>query len=319
MLKCSWVITFALGLALLSGQAWSQGTTEDQPRQEYSAPDSNANSDSQNGQPIDLSPALEGIEAAIRELIADEDQIEAHRKQEAEQRDLRAQEEMAKWSFWMTLATIGGVVATFVGLALLSRTLHHTRRAADYTQRMLTEAEATTSEARNANVTNRVVGQAQIRPWVLFDGLLDIPEDDAANNNAPILKLALRWKNFGGTPAIKMQMQTADFKIVPFSSSEVPKIELGQFKAPHGVLGPGGEIIGRICILAGDRLQKFVTNQSAIILHGRLRYSGPSDFVETTYYTEATIRITCGGLVDHKGKKFPRVINETIGDQNKTN
>ena len=166
MLKSYWIVAVAFGLTVLTTEVWGQSATEDQPRQEESTADTQEGREANYPNPIDFSPALEGIEAAIRDLIAEEDKVEASRKQDAESRDLNAQEAMAKWAFLMTIATIGGVIATFVGLVLIGKTLHHTRRAADYTRDMLKEADRSAAAAEGAVAATRDIGEKQVRAYL---------------------------------------------------------------------------------------------------------------------------------------------------------
>lgn len=166
MSKSGWIIAVALVLSLASAEVWSQVAPNNEPSQEESATDANDAGQEQSGQFISLTTALQNIEAAIRDLITEEDKVEAERQQENERRDLAAQEQMAVWSFWMTLATIGGVIATFVGLALIAITLHHTKRAADYTKEMLREAERSAAAAEGAVAATRDVGEKQVRAYL---------------------------------------------------------------------------------------------------------------------------------------------------------
>lgn len=69
---------------------------------------------------------------------------------------------MAEWARLMFYATAATVLLTFAALAAIIRTLHHTRRAADYTEDMLIEAKATIAEAMSANQIMR----AEQRPWL---------------------------------------------------------------------------------------------------------------------------------------------------------
>ncbi|WP_131825031.1 hypothetical protein [Yoonia rosea] len=180
----------------------AQATAEDQPRQEESASDSNDARDRQDDRTIDLTPALKDIEAAISNLVAEKNQIEAEARQERESRDLDAQEAMAKWAKWMFYATTATVLLTFFALLAIVRTLHHTRRAADSADGMLTEAKATTIAAQeNSHVTQRI-GEAQVRAYLSITRVTltvaHISQDD------------VRWqfgvfiKNSGQSPARKV-------------------------------------------------------------------------------------------------------------------
>ena len=148
-----WIVAVAFGLTLLANQTWSQAATENEPRQEESATATeNDSSENQPGSP-DITSALEKIEAAIRDLIAEEDKIAAEAQKSRESRDLKAQEGMAHWAKWMFFATFATVVLTFAALAAIIRTLHHTRRAADSADQMLVESQHATSAASRAWLT----------------------------------------------------------------------------------------------------------------------------------------------------------------------
>ncbi|WP_206018372.1 hypothetical protein [Roseovarius nitratireducens] len=157
------IFSVSLGYAQEIG---SQPASENQPRQEKRTANSQGGSEGEYYDTIDLTPALEGIEAAIRDLIAEEDKIEAKRREDNEQRDLNAQEQMAKWAKWMTLVTIGGVIATVVGLFLIYRTLQYTRKAADDTGKMLVEAKRSAEAAEEAVAATRDIGEKQVRAYL---------------------------------------------------------------------------------------------------------------------------------------------------------
>lgn len=127
MLKSYWIVTVAFGLTVLTAEVRGQAATEDEPRQEESAADTNENRPDQNSQTVDLAPALKGIETAIRNLVAEEDKIQAQRREDAEGRDLEAQEGMALWAEWMFYTSTATVVLTLAALFAIVRTLHHTR------------------------------------------------------------------------------------------------------------------------------------------------------------------------------------------------
>ena len=192
----SWKYVFALGLTVsLSGQAWRQAATEDQPRQEEGAADADDDSANQSAQAVDFLPALEGIEAAIRDLIADEDKITAKAQQDRESRDLEAQERMAQWAEWMFYATAATVALTLAALFAIIRTLHHTRRAADYTGDMLEEAKKSTAAANRAVAETVNTSKNQLRSYVCL----------ASTRNLPVrgeeVSTEFRIQNYGASPA----------------------------------------------------------------------------------------------------------------------
>jgi hypothetical protein len=135
--------------------------------------------------PSDLLPGIQGIEAAIRDLIAEDDEIARQRQENREVRDLEAQEDMALWAMWMFFATLATVIVTVIGVCLIFRTLKYTKEAAIYAKIAAEAAKETVAEARNSNtVTTRAVTAAVDantinrnamiignRAWVVPDGL----------------------------------------------------------------------------------------------------------------------------------------------------
>lgn len=163
----SWIYILALGLSIsMAGHAWSQSTTENEPRQEEGGPDVNGVVQSRDRQSSEFSSALEGIESAIRSLAADPDRIAADAQSNRESRDLEAQEGMAHWAEWMFYATGATVALTFAALLAIIRTLHHTRRAADYTKDMLVEANRSAVAAEGAVAATRDIGEKQVRAYL---------------------------------------------------------------------------------------------------------------------------------------------------------
>jgi hypothetical protein len=145
-----------IGLTLsLSGQAWSQSAIGDEPMQEESATDAQQNIQEDRQPAVDLTPALNDIESAIRVLIAEEDKRATEAQESREKRDLNSQEAMAFWAKWMFFATLATVFLTFVALVYIRRTLIETKdtvRAADATV-----------------IATREIGQAQVRAYLSFE------------------------------------------------------------------------------------------------------------------------------------------------------
>lgn len=157
-------ISIAFGLIFFASLAQAQdqrdATLESQPvadhGQEKSATAGAESTSDKVENTLDYTSALESIESAIRELIADEDEVESERKKNQEKRDLDAQEQMASWAkrmFWATAAT---VLLTFGALCAIVRTLHHTHRAA--------------VAAEDAVEITRNIGRAQTSAYLDIDG-----------------------------------------------------------------------------------------------------------------------------------------------------
>lgn len=207
MLVRSWLLAVALGLTLAPSwcgaqeapEAAVEGQPVTEPGQQESGPTGETNAPSEDAEPPDLAPSLQGIEAAIRDLIAEEDEIERQRQEEREIRDLNAQEEMAGWAremFWTSAAT---VVLTAVGVILIWRTLKATRDA-------VKEAEKATVAAQEAvNVTHEIGGR-QLRAYLGFIGI----ESQLAPNEA-FVRVAVNFKNTGQTPARRVRIRMGSF------------------------------------------------------------------------------------------------------------
>lgn len=90
---------------------------------------------------------------ARQSLIAD---IEAYRQEWREEQDLQAQQDMAKWAWFMMIVSLGGVSITAVGVVFVARTLIATREA-------VAAANRTADEAKR-------IGEAQVRGYLSSDG-----------------------------------------------------------------------------------------------------------------------------------------------------
>lgn len=188
MSKRHWFAATALGLIATLGAAQEQTATENQPDVEESAPNGGEGTETQQPASIDPTPALNGIETAIRDLVTEVDEIERRAEQDRANRDLSAQEAMAHWAMLMFWATATTVLLTFAALLAILRTLHHTRRAADYAEDMVGEAKRAT--------------EVQVRAYV---NLGEVIVTNARAQERP--KLKLKIKNFGASPALNLRVK----------------------------------------------------------------------------------------------------------------
>jgi hypothetical protein len=131
-----------------------------------------------------------------RELAADRREIE----------DLAAQKEMAKWAFWMLVASVVGSLLTIVGLFFVWRTLHHTRRAADY--------------ARDSVDDGRDIAANQLRAYV-GPRAVNYTFDPVGGGFGASTEVS----NFGQTPAFQFR-HIASLNWLPFPITALPDIGL---------------------------------------------------------------------------------------------
>ena len=234
MSKRSWIIAVVFGLALLAEYALAQATAEDQPSEEESATNSGDSGESQDAKPVDITLALNNIKSALRELLAADDQRQAEERQQRESRDLEAQESMARSAELMFYATTATVLLTALALWAIVRTLHHTRRAADSADGMLTEARAATVAAQESLAVNQQVGQAQVRAYI---AVRDVRIQSASAKDDIGIDVWFDLKNNGQTPAMEVRAF-----LISHSPSE-SKSNLCMFQDIAG-----GETAKRLCI-----------------------------------------------------------------------
>jgi hypothetical protein len=131
-----------------------------------------------------------------------------------EECDLLAQKAMAQSTWWMNSAAWAGLILSFIGLALIARTMLYTRDAADYAKRAAVAAEATVTQAElataaaNATVeTTRDIGNTQLRAWVsVFDyRMAVIPVPHSGRERIGAITFTLVGINTGSTPALQMK------------------------------------------------------------------------------------------------------------------
>jgi len=270
MSKRGSVFAITFGLIVSASSALPQTVVENEPREEKDASESQDTGTNQQGRPIIPTSALEGIESAIRDLMAEEDKIERARQQQREIRDLSAQEGMALWAKRMFLATFATVLLTFAALAAIIRTLHHTRRAAGYTRDILVEAKKTTSLAMDTINVTESVAMAQLRPWLLGKGVesSDVV-DTSGGESISALEFAPVWYNFGQSPAINVGLW-CHYLLVP-RDSEVPKFTSAEVSS-NTTIGPQDRTMGKYNVITGQDFADVVAGTKEIMIFIRCDY-----------------------------------------------
>jgi hypothetical protein len=109
------------------------------------------------------------------------EKVDTQQKWSESRRDLHAQEWMAFWAAWMFITSFLAAIAAIIGLILLRWTWSETRRTADVT---------------------RDIGEAQLRPYLIFEGF-DIGLDVDAGKLLGA-KIRANVRNTGQTPAIQL-------------------------------------------------------------------------------------------------------------------
>lgn len=132
----SWVLIVALGL-LIWEPAYSQQPPEPQEENQpergghdqESQPATHQDAEPELNEPTHFLPAIKGIEAAIRDLIAEQRRHASQDPSENEVRDLISQEAMAWWAELMFYVALASVIITAVGVVLVWKTLSETAKA----------------------------------------------------------------------------------------------------------------------------------------------------------------------------------------------
>ncbi len=272
MFKSRWIVAIAFGLIACLGAAQEQPTPKDQPRQSESANNADDGGQENQSETIELTSALDRIETAIRDLIAEEDKTEQERAREQASRDLNAQEGMAWWAELMFYATAGTVVLTFVALVAIIRTLHHTRRAADYTRDMLAQAELTTEAAIAAVGTERAwLTMAQIAT----QGPTNIEDVSTGKTFNNAIRIMLTWENTGRSPAIKVATRAFVEVRRGADSQVIASFDDVQFSEQdhQGAVGVGQRAYGGTPIIQEDDARDWLEMNATIHLYAIISYN----------------------------------------------
>ena len=170
-----WVAAIALGVAVHTVPLYAQEGAQPALQGEPKAPGQNGSGAApsteqptpEDRSATELLTGIEGIEAAIRELITEGDKVASEQQRDRDDADLRAQQSMAVWAFWMFIASGLGVLLTGVGVYLIWRTLIYTRDAASHAGEAVVEAKSATKAAQDAVDVTREIGEAQVRAYLL--------------------------------------------------------------------------------------------------------------------------------------------------------
>lgn len=154
-------------------------------------------------------------------------------------RDLAAQEDMAKWAFWMLAISAIGIAITAIGTSLLLWQIILTRKAVADT------ALATAAMNRQ----NELAEDAQ-RPWIALDVEFDFL---TSSINGLCLSITAKLSNIGKMPAYRANIEhycnveggnpVEDFRI----AAEMPRDEAAIYQSKLIIL-PGGEAKDQVLI-----------------------------------------------------------------------
>lgn len=229
-----------------------------------------ANKSQQKKAPAEnLTPSLNKIETAIRNLITQQRAAQSQGPKDNEIRDLKAQEGMARWAKAMFWATLAAVIVTLVGIVLIKKTLGETRRAATAAEGMLGEAAKTTMAAHASVRVAQESAEHQLRAYVHpISASLEMEESGR-------IIASLVFKNAGQTPAYKCECEyTLTFSHNLHSPGPADIEHVGDRKSV-ATIGPKGTFPGSI-IRQGELIPEFLRmladREIAIFVHGHITY-----------------------------------------------
>ncbi len=202
------------------------------------------NSKEHSNEVSEITGSLDGIKAEISRLEGVLKQNDSADESGRAERDLKAQESMARWAFWMFVTTAVTVVLTAITVVLTAialwailRTLHHTKRAADEAEQMSKQAIRTNNIAEdNAKAAWEAVDVShaslkhQIRSYVCLASTRV-----CTDSGAPIL-MEIRVQNYGASPAKSNSEAT-----VEISSVDTPPHPIASRKVfrKYSLIAPG--------------------------------------------------------------------------------
>lgn len=147
------------------------------------------NSDSQEkvSYPPNSHIRLGDIQLAINNLVGEESEKATKEAEERSKADLKAQQQMSKWTFWMFVVSVGGFFLGILGTVLIGWTLHETRKASGLTKEALDDT--------------RITSYKELRAYIGID-LKAVPIDHGDDS----LAVAVRFENQGQTPAYDIKI-----------------------------------------------------------------------------------------------------------------
>ena len=183
----------------------------------------------------------------------------AARQEERAERDLQAQEQMAKWAFWLFIITCLGVV-------LLAATLHETWKAGQ------SAAEIFTQTKRQADLAEQSYKRLE-RPYLFIEFATTSRLREVAPEGTASLKYT--FVNYGKLPAVlrSIAILLQDNPTLPL------RVPLAIDDRTYGVIAPGGKApkIREVFVTNGTPGRRYDNiDAKQLILHGYVAYEDPT-------------------------------------------
>lgn len=269
MPRSHWLpVIAAVGIAL-AASAYAQTVDDDDGGQPSTAEDQQ---DAPRQIEITLQPTIERqIERIAGALEAIEADPHAAADQARSQRDLEAQEGMAKWAehlFWATVVqialSVGGLIAIIYSLAL---------------NRTATKAAVTAAEAAQKSVNITLdTARKELRAYVGLEKIDAVPGGSEQNGKVVVnvWRLTPIWKNNGHTPARRVVTHVSHkiFNIEEIEGFDFPDLwSEGEKPAIEFVLNPQCGASGSAIDIRVDDILATAASGKRIYIWGWVEYS----------------------------------------------
>lgn len=274
MLLRIWVYAAALAVGFgMSVAAQEVTAPKDQPRQQEGTSAGLNERQSQQSRTADVPTALQSIEAAIRNLERQVNEVDEQRTREQAERNTVAQEAVAHWSELMFYAATASLFLTFFALLAIIRTLHHTRRAADSSVELAEEARVTTKAALETVAVTREIGARQLRPYLAFHSGT-VKQLGVQGSKERFLELDICFRNCGVSPAVI----TATTSVI-YAPSGGPRWELKtqSWRPTRIFIGPSQTEQVRYQAISADKNGRFSWFTMGILLQYSVGSGEPND------------------------------------------
>lgn len=147
-----------------------------------------------------------------------------------QEEDLVAQQDMAKWAWWMMLASFMSIAVAAVGVWFVKQTLDATRAA-------VVEAKRGSEAAQDAVEVTRATSQRQLRAYIAIQGgsfsLVNLIEGGRG------VAFHVELKNLGQTPAYGFSTWVKPPRILPFDAIPFGDPTPLSERTGFSIVGPG--------------------------------------------------------------------------------
>lgn len=167
---------------------------------------------------------------AVAQAVCIREIVKATNEHQRAERDLSAQQEMARWALYMLIATVATVIVTGVGVYYVRRTLAESVRATNAAVDAAKAGLKANEIAEDAAILGRRMGQAQVRAYLSCVG-------GSFSAYRGFLTLAFSARNTGQSPAMQCFINYR----VRWFSSETGEIWLPEKQVEAFFIGAGLE------------------------------------------------------------------------------